>query len=401
MEFKLCVAGKTGLAIQTAKCALEFLPSDKLCILPSLSDPDFDTWQPSLKKWALKNAIHIVTLEKLYDCKELIFLSAEFDRLISPERFSSTRLYNIHFSFLPEYKGSYTAIWPILEDKRYSGVTLHEIDYGIDTGNIVDQLKVPIRQSDTARSLYDKYLDESGKLISRWLPELISGSVKSVPQPIENSSFKSRKSISFDKLRIDLKQTAHSLHNQIRAFTFREYQLPSVEGQPIIQSEILSERSVKRAGTKLHEDEERICLATIDYNVILKKDPLEQLFCACAGKNQFHLEKILTRVPDINERNGKGWTPLMVAAYHCNPLAVERLIHAGANVNDSNYKGTSVLMYAKSGALLNDGNLSCVKLLLKHGANPSHCDYSGKTVLDYAASERFDKFLAIVATETA
>lgn len=72
---------------------------------------------------------------------DLIFISLEFDKIVNPDLFKDARLYNIHFSLLPSYKGMYTSAIPILNGEEMVGVTFHEIDKGIDTGNIIAQKK--------------------------------------------------------------------------------------------------------------------------------------------------------------------------------------------------------------------------------------------------------------------
>ena len=68
----------------------------------------------------------------------------EFDQIIKPTEFRSNRLFNIHFSYLPEFKGMYTSAIPILQGSTHTGVTLHGIDQGIDTGPIIAQEKFEI-----------------------------------------------------------------------------------------------------------------------------------------------------------------------------------------------------------------------------------------------------------------
>ena len=70
---------------------------------------------------------------------KIFFISLEFDKIINTSLFKTTNLFNIHFSLLPRYKGMYTSILPILNGDKISGVTLHKIDRGIDTGDIIDK----------------------------------------------------------------------------------------------------------------------------------------------------------------------------------------------------------------------------------------------------------------------
>ena len=94
---------------------------------------------------------------------DLLFMSVEYDRIIKPALFASSRLYNVHFSLLPKYRGCNTAVWPILNGEAEHGVTLHEIDAGIDSGPIVAQRSFPI-DGMTSRQSYGCCLDLGAKL---------------------------------------------------------------------------------------------------------------------------------------------------------------------------------------------------------------------------------------------
>src|SRR5690606_1870023 len=124
------------------------------------------------------------------------------------------------FSKLPSYKGMYTSVLPILNGESESGVTLHEIDKGIDTGPIIDQIVFPLSVDTTARELYDLYLTNSILLFKKNLRFLITGNYVARPQTRLGSTYFSKSSINFSNLKIDLNQTAFQIHNQIRAFVF-------------------------------------------------------------------------------------------------------------------------------------------------------------------------------------
>lgn len=226
----LCIAGKNSIAVNAASYVRTHHQDWKLLILPNLGDPGYDTWQPSLKRWALDSKVPVVQLEELYQIKDLAFVSLEYDRLIAPDRFRSKLLFNIHFSLLPAYKGAYTSIWPILDGRDQTGVTLHVIDAGIDTGEIVDQTKIQIGLEDNSSQLYAKYLRFGLELFTRWISRLVTGEFITRPQPAGGSTFHSRRSLDFNNLHVELKQTASTIHNQIRAFAFHEYQLPNLYG---------------------------------------------------------------------------------------------------------------------------------------------------------------------------
>ncbi len=73
---------------------------------------------------------------------------------------------NIHPSYLPAYRGQHVINWAIINGENETGVTIHFIDEGIDTGDIILQKKVPISFEDTAKTLHDKiYREACGLLI--------------------------------------------------------------------------------------------------------------------------------------------------------------------------------------------------------------------------------------------
>ena len=61
----------------------------------------------------------------------------------------------------------FTSSLPLLYGDEYSGVTLHKIDDGIDTGDIIDQIKFNISSIDSARDLYFKYLENGLILLKK------------------------------------------------------------------------------------------------------------------------------------------------------------------------------------------------------------------------------------------
>ncbi|EJK99837.1 ankyrin repeat domain-containing protein [Pseudomonas chlororaphis] len=62
-----------------------------------------------------------ISLEAAYEVASIAFISLEFDRVVVPGRFSISRVFNIHFSRLPEYKGMFISVWPLLESRAEAG----------------------------------------------------------------------------------------------------------------------------------------------------------------------------------------------------------------------------------------------------------------------------------------
>lgn len=395
---KISIAGKNNIAIEIVEYLIDNLKFDKnnLYIIVNQTDTGEDDWQRSLLKYAKNNNLNIKKLSEVYEFEEMIFLSLEFDKIIKPTKFRTNKLYNIHFSLLPKYKGMFTSIFPLLNNEKYSGATLHKIDYGIDTGNIIDQIKFDIEDNDNARNLYIKYIDTGIKLIKRNLTKIINGGIpESLPQKESDSSYYSNKSIDFNNIQIDLNQTARNIHNQIRAFNFREYQQPIVFKAKIISSKILSTCSEKRPGSIIFEDEISYLLSTVDYNIVLYKDKSEELFNACEIGNIAIVESLILIPNIVNIQNKKGWTPLMVAIYNNHINIVKKLLVNGASTEIVSFNGTTCLMYAKS-SFVKHNNPELLHLILDLFPDIYKKDFRNKNVLEYCMENNEQEVLKII-----
>ncbi|EOI6144377.1 formyltransferase family protein [Campylobacter coli] len=238
---KICIAGKNDIAVNSLRYLLKnYFNPDQVVVIPNKNDSGINSWQKSLLKFALDNNVKIATLDEIYNIEQIIFFSLEFDQIIKIEKFKSNRLFNIHFSALPKYKGVFTSITPILNNELESGVTLHCIDNGIDTGNIIDQYHFPININDTARDLYFNYLKYGESVFKKNIQAIINDSYKVLKQTGVNSSYFSRKDINLNH-QINFKKTSFEIHNQIRAFIFQEYQLPVINNSKIIKSILVNE----------------------------------------------------------------------------------------------------------------------------------------------------------------
>jgi methionyl-tRNA formyltransferase len=230
----LCIAGKSQAAVDVLRGA-QSLSGIRIVCLPNANDGGVDGWQPSLLKAAREAGVETVTLDCAMRRPELCFMSVEYDSIVRPERFATTALFNIHFSLLPKYRGCNTAVWPILEGEENHGVTLHEIDAGVDTGAIIDQRAFPIGDM-TARDLYFRCMALGSELVLEWLPRLLAGDYRATPQSEEGASCYRRKDLDFSRKEIDLAQSTAAVLRQVRAFTFPEYQRPTYKGVDILEA---------------------------------------------------------------------------------------------------------------------------------------------------------------------
>lgn len=234
----ICIAGKNKCAVDVLKYLLSIkITKKKILILPNENDNGKNDWQPSLKKIAIIKKLKITSLKELYKISNLYFFSLEYEKIINIKKFKSNKLFNFHFSLLPKYRGCHTNYLQLLNGEKISGVTLHEIDKGIDTGNIIDQIKFKIKINDTAYNNYEKLMNLSIKLFKNNFRKILKNKYVSKKQNLSKGSYYSRNSIVYkNRLKIDMKKASLRTHNRIRSLIFPAYQYPFVNGTKIIKS---------------------------------------------------------------------------------------------------------------------------------------------------------------------
>ena len=387
---RFCIAGKNDIAVSALEYLLEVkqVPLNKLCIICNKTETGQNGWQRSLRFYAAQKGVKEESLEMQYNKQDLVFLSLEFDRIIKPACFKSQRLYNIHFSKLPQYKGMYTSALPILNGEEESGVTFHKIDWGIDTGDIIFQKTFKLDKNETARTLYFKYISVGTEIIKKVIDYLCAGF--SLPSAIgqnpSDATYYSKKAIDYDNLEIDLNKTAQEIDAQIRAVHFREYQLPIVYQKKINSTHITDCRSFRKPGTILWEDESRMVLASIDYNIVLYIDCFMEILRLCEQGNLEQLKRIPRLSTYMHQKDAHGWTPLMIATYYNHYDIVQFLLSEGSNLYDKNRNGTTLLMYAKD-AYLKTGDDHLFAFFYHSGLSVCEKDYSGKNLIDYCREQ--------------
>lgn len=389
----VCVAGKNDIAVDVLLHLMENYPDVELGVVCNKTETGKNTWQKSLRWYAQRFNIREYSLEELYPKQDLTVLSLEFDRILHPELFTSARLFNIHFSLLPAYKGMYTSALPILNGEKEAGVTLHRVDAGIDTGPIIAQKVFPV-ENKTARDMYACFIRLGTELVLAHLREILEGKEKAYPQPAEGSTYYSKKSIDYKNLVIDLNQTAENIARQIRAFSFREYQLPQIHGRNIIAARITKIRSLTKAGVELMADESGMMLSTIDYNLVVLFDRFAELLEMCRQGDLAKVQSICAVPEHINARDEHGWSPLIVATYYGHVDVAKWLILNGADIHAVNNNGTNLLMYAKDAAL-HYGDNELFRLYMDLGLKPTQQDHYGHDLVYYLEKDGYtiDKFM--------
>ena len=124
---------------------------------------------------------------------------------------------NVHTSLLPKYRGASPIQSAILNDDSDTGVTIMQVDVGLDTGPILTQCTTPIRPEDNAATLHDRLAQMGAELLVRTITDYVSGKVRPRPQPETCVSVVTK--IKKEDGLLDWNQPARKIWNRIRAFT--------------------------------------------------------------------------------------------------------------------------------------------------------------------------------------
>ncbi len=380
-----CIAGKNQIAIDGVQLLLDAnIEKRQIVACLNKTDSGVNGWQPSFYNFCKRNNINLVDLKELYEIEDLVFFSLEFDQILKTQHFKTNDLFNIHFSLLPKYKGMFTSVMPLLNGENVSGVTLHKIDKGIDTGDIISQVEFPIDIKDRSIELYFLYLSYAKKLLENNITSIINGTYTTSSQKTYHSSYFSKKAIDFKNIVFDFNKTAFEIHNQIRAFSFRPYQLCMINDKKISHSLIKPTKSTNKPGTIENIDNYSFKLSSIDYNLIVFYDCLDEILNKAKENDLDFIVDKHSKGYFLNDKNEKGWDALIVATYNENKEVFDFLLETNCDINSCNVNGTSVLMYAMTAACKSN-NLYFLKRLLAYGAKIEHKDFKGKDVIEYCA----------------
>ncbi len=124
---------------------------------------------------------------------------------------------NLHASLLPSYRGADPIRWALLKGEKETGVTVMQMDEGVDTGPILAKKKEKIYPSDDSQSLTERLSRIGGQLVVDTLSCLEKGRITTRPQNNEGSSTAPR--IAREMTRIDWSEDADRILNRIRALS--------------------------------------------------------------------------------------------------------------------------------------------------------------------------------------
>lgn len=161
------------------------------------------------------------TLQRIADLEPDMGLSILFGYLLRPkvlELFPSG-IVNLHPALLPYNRGAFPNVWSLV-DGTPAGVTLHYLDEGIDSGDIIAQRQIEIRPVDTGESLYRRLEVAALELFEKEWPRIADGTAEATPQGAEGTFHRLADVEAIDRIDLEREYRAGDLIDILRARTF-------------------------------------------------------------------------------------------------------------------------------------------------------------------------------------
>lgn len=170
---------------------------------------------PIFQPLKVKDADFITILKKL---NSDVIVVAAYGQILSEEILTLSKYgcINVHGSLLPKYRGAAPVQYAILNGETESGVTIMQMDKGMDTGAILKKVVVPISSNMTSGEFLNLIADVGARVLQDVLVKIESNEIQAEPQDEKEATYAHLLTRKMEI--IDWKKTAAEIHNKIRAF---------------------------------------------------------------------------------------------------------------------------------------------------------------------------------------
>ena len=190
--------------------------------------------QPSpVKQYAVEKGLRVLQPVNLKDeafVEELRSLKADLQIVVAfrmlPEvvwNMPPMGTFNLHASLLPQYRGAAPINWAIINGDTETGITTFFLKHEIDTGEVIQQVRVPIADEDNVEVIHDKLMNLGGRLVTETVDAILAGTVKSVPQEellnLSEEELRPAPKIFKDTCRIDWTKGVKAVYDFVRGLS--------------------------------------------------------------------------------------------------------------------------------------------------------------------------------------
>ncbi len=230
---------------------------------------------PPVKAYALTQGLTIFQPEKIKSADAVeqlkkyeadVFVVAAFGQILSKEILTMPKYgcINVHASLLPKYRGAAPIQWSIIDGEKETGVTIMQMDEGIDTGDILTQKVVPIDDEDTGESLFHKLCVAGSELLVETIPMLEAGELTPQKQEEEKSTYakmlkKELGNLDFSKSATKLWYLVRGLNSWPSAYTYYNNKTMKIWNAVPVE-----ENTEMTPGTLVKKDKDSIYVQTGD-----------------------------------------------------------------------------------------------------------------------------------------
>lgn len=190
--------------------------------------------QPSpVKQYAVEKGLQVLQPVNLKDeafVEELRSLKADLQIVVAfrmlPEvvwNMPPMGTFNLHASLLPQYRGAAPINWAIINGDTETGITTFFLQHEIDTGEVIQQVRVPIADEDNVEVIHDKLMNLGGRLVTETVDAILAGEVKPVPQEelmkLSQEELRPAPKIFKDTCRIDWTKGVKGVYDFVRGLS--------------------------------------------------------------------------------------------------------------------------------------------------------------------------------------
>lgn len=183
---------------------------------------------PPVKEAALSLAIPVLQPERMRspeavaavaEYKPDLIVTAAYGQILPKAVLDLPKLgcINVHGSLLPKYRGGAPIQRSIINGETETGVTIMYMAEGLDTGDMISRVVLPITDEDTSGTMFEKLSEAGAKLLGETLPSIIDGTAVAVPQQEEDATY--APNLTREDERIDWSKPARALFNQVRGLS--------------------------------------------------------------------------------------------------------------------------------------------------------------------------------------
>jgi len=162
-----------------------------------------------------------------------VALVIAYGRILPPAVLGAPRrgCINLHASLLPKYRGAAPITWAIVRGETETGISVMQMDEGMDTGPVFTQTALPIGPEMTADELGSALGQLAAELVGKDLPRIVRGELTAAPQ--DNAAATLAPILEKENGRIDFAQPARAVHDHVRGMTPWPGAFTTIEGKTL------------------------------------------------------------------------------------------------------------------------------------------------------------------------